>query len=43
MPQDIALPQGARSMVVLRQGDLVVTAIRVLHDPVKHAYAYRID
>ncbi|MFN4020089.1 MAG: MBL fold metallo-hydrolase [Erythrobacter sp.] len=43
MPEEITLPEGARSMVVLRKGDLVVTAIRVSHDPVKHAYAYRID
>ena len=42
-PEEIVIPEGARSIVVLRKGDLVVTAIRVSHDPVTDAYAYRID
>ena len=40
---EIVIPPGADSVVVMRQGDLTVTAIRVSHDPVKDAYAYRID
>ena len=43
VPTEIVLPDGVRSKVVLRKGDLVVTAIRVSHDPVSDAYAYRID
>ena len=42
-PQEIEIPEGATSVEVLRDGDLVVTAIRVSHDPVKDAYGYRID
>lgn len=42
-PEEIVIPEGAKSVVVLREGDLVVTAIRVSHDPVKDAYGYRID
>lgn len=41
--EEIVIPPGADSVVVLRKGDLTVTAIRVSHDPVKDAYAYRID
>lgn len=43
VPEEIVVPPGADSVVVLRKGDLVVTAIRVSHDPVKDAYGYRID
>lgn len=43
MPEEIVIPEGATSVVMLRDGDLVVTAIRVSHDPVKDAYGYRID
>ena len=42
-PEEIVIPDGATSVEVLREGDLVVTAIRVSHDPVKDAYGYRID
>lgn len=42
-PQEIVIPEGTESVVVLRRGDLVVTAIRVSHDPVKDAYGYRVD
>ena len=41
--EEIVIPAGADSVVVLKKGDLTVTAIRVSHDPVKDAYAYRID
>jgi ribonuclease Z len=41
--QEIVIPPGADSVVVLRRGDLTVTAIRVSHDPVKDAYGYRVD
>lgn len=41
--EEIVIPPGADSVVVLRKGDLTVTAIRVSHDPVKDAYGYRID
>ncbi|MBI1402040.1 MAG: MBL fold metallo-hydrolase [Porphyrobacter sp.] len=40
---EIVIPEGKDSVVVLRDGDLTVTAIRVSHDPVKDAYGYRID
>lgn len=42
-PKEIVIPDGANRIEVLREGDLVVTAIRVSHDPVKDAYGYRID
>ncbi len=42
-PEEIVIPAGSDSVVVLRKGALTVTAIRVSHDPVKDAYAYRID
>lgn len=42
-PEEIVIPPGADSVVVLRKGDLTVTAIRVSHDPVKDAYGYRVD
>lgn len=41
--EEIVIPPGADSVVVLRRGDLTVTAIRVSHDPVKDAYGYRVD
>jgi len=42
-PEEIVIPAGTDSVVVLRKGDLTVTAIRVSHDPVKDAYGYRVD
>lgn len=42
-PEEIVIPEDATSVEVLREGDLVVTAIRVSHDPVKDAYGFRID
>ncbi|WP_285711818.1 MBL fold metallo-hydrolase [Erythrobacter oryzae] len=42
-PEEIVIPPGAESVVVLKQGDLTVTAIRVSHEPVKDAYGYRVD
>lgn len=41
--EEIVIPPGADSVVVLKKGDLTVTAIRVSHDPVKDAYGYRVD
>lgn len=41
--EEIVIPPGTDSRVVLRKGELTVTAIRVSHDPVKDAYGYRID
>ena len=41
--EEIVIPPGTDSVVVLKKGDLTVTAIRVSHDPVKDAYGYRID
>lgn len=41
--EEIVIPPDTDSVVVLKQGDLTVTAIRVSHDPVKDAYGYRID
>lgn len=40
---EIVLPQRPASEVVLEEGDLRITAIRVSHEPIKDAYAYRID
>lgn len=42
-PQEVVIPEGTTSFEVLRDGDLVVTVIRVSHDPVKNAFGYRID
>lgn len=41
--EEIVIPAGADSVVVMKKGDLTVTAIRVSHDPVKDAYGYRVD
>lgn len=41
--EEVVIPPGADNVVVLKEGDLTVTAIRVSHDPVKDAYGYRID
>jgi len=38
-----ASPSGLATAVVWRDGDLTVTAIRVAHEPVTPAYAYRFD
>lgn len=48
VPRPVALvgpatPAKARTAVVLRDGDLTVTAIEVEHAPVEPAYAYRFD
>jgi ribonuclease Z len=43
LAEELTLPLGSKGVVVLRKGDLMVTAFRVSHDPVKDAYAYRID
>ena len=41
--QIIALPDGADSQVIYDQEGVKITAIRVIHDPVKPAFGYRID
>ena len=41
--EELTLAPGSNGVVVLRKGDLVVTAFRVAHDPVADAYAYRIE
>jgi len=41
--QVIALPEGQASQVVYDQGGVKITAIRVIHDPVKPAFGYRLD
>lgn len=42
-PSEIAIPQGELEKVLLKQGDLTVTAFRVSHAPVNDAYGYRVD
>lgn len=41
--QIITLPDGVDSQVVYDQGGVRITAIRVIHDPVKPAFGYRVD
>ncbi len=41
--QIIALPDGTDSQVVYDQSGVKITVIRVIHDPVKPAFGYRID
>lgn len=41
--QIITLPDGQASQVVYDQNGVKITAIRVIHDPVKPAYGYRLD
>jgi ribonuclease Z len=41
--QIIALPEGQASQVVYDQGGVKITAIRVIHDPVKPAFGFRVD
>lgn len=41
--QIIDLPEGQPSQVVYDQGGVKITVIRVIHDPVKPAFGYRID
>lgn len=41
--QIITLPEDQASQVVYDQGGIKITAIRVIHDPIKPAYAYRLD
>lgn len=43
LAEEVTLAEDGKGVVVLRKGDLVVTAYRVSHDPVTDAYAYRID
>lgn len=43
-PEEITIPAGpAGKLVVLEEGDLKVTAIRVGHAPIEPAFGYRID
>lgn len=39
----ITLPQGQATQVVHDQGGVKITAIRVIHDPVKPAFGFRLD
>lgn len=41
--QVIALADGTDSQVVYDQGGVKVTVVRVIHDPVKPAFGYRVD
>ena len=41
--QIIDLPEGQASKVVYDQGGVKITAIRVIHDPIKPAFGYRLD
>lgn len=41
--QIIALPEGQASQVVYDQDGVKITAIRVIHDPVKPAFGFRVD
>lgn len=41
--QIIDLPEGQPSKVVYDQGGVKITAIRVIHDPIKPAFGYRLD
>ncbi len=43
LAQVIALPDGTDSQTVYDQGGVRITAIRVIHDPVKPAFGYRLD
>lgn len=43
-PQEIAIPAGpGGQLIVLQDGDLTITAIRVEHAPIEPAFGYRID
>lgn len=42
-PRTIPTPAGDGRVVVWRDGDMTVTAIRVAHEPVTPAYGYRFD
>ncbi|MEQ3746077.1 MAG: MBL fold metallo-hydrolase [Henriciella sp.] len=43
-PEEIAIPSGpGGQLVVLDEGDLKITAIRVSHAPIEPAFGYRID
>ena len=43
-PEEITIPAGPRGqLVVLDEGDLKITAIRVSHAPIEPAFGYRID
>ncbi|MDX2238688.1 MAG: MBL fold metallo-hydrolase [Hyphomonadaceae bacterium] len=41
--EEIVVPEGASRVVVVRDGDLTITAILVGHAPVAPAFGYRID